>query len=257
MPRLALTKSDCTVTSPPPEPADWPTPGAQAGEWERGGGGLDADWGGGRADGKRERLSDAAQCLQALSLSLCCSHFEFALYQASAPHMVETPTLKEPALDCLLTSFSPYSLVHSGGNRTGRLKRFRSQLLMIPSQEKGRLCPISHLHTDSKCTGRNVPSLTRKRGGKSVLVCDSDSHPTPHQNWMGTCGSASVWNGHDAFWLSINESLRAGENWRLHLNVNISLRGLRASNESIFDEGAFEHWKFYLPLCVQGVSSLF
>lgn len=184
MPRLALTKSDCTVTSLAPEPADWPSPGAQAGEWERGGGGLDADWGGGRADGKRERLSDAAQCLQALSLSLCCSHFEFALYQASAPHMVETPTLKEPTLDCLLTNFFPYSLVLSGGNRTGHLKRFRFRSLMIASQEKGRLCPISHLHTDSKCTGRNVPSLTRKGKKKKCLTVWQwfTPNPTPELN---------------------------------------------------------------------------
>lgn len=75
---------------------------------------------------------------------------------------------------------------------------------------------------------RHWPERGKK---KSVLLCDSDSHPTPHQNWMGTCGSASVWNGHDAFWLTINESLRAGEHWRPHLNVNMSLCGLRESNK--------------------------
>lgn len=35
MPPLALTKSDCTVTSQAPEPADWLATGSVAGEWKR------------------------------------------------------------------------------------------------------------------------------------------------------------------------------------------------------------------------------
>lgn len=35
VPPLALTKSDCTVTSQAPEPADWLATGSVAGEWKR------------------------------------------------------------------------------------------------------------------------------------------------------------------------------------------------------------------------------
>lgn len=49
---LAKTKSDWTVTSQAPEPSDWLTLGADAGEWGKIGGGGYAERGGGRADGK-------------------------------------------------------------------------------------------------------------------------------------------------------------------------------------------------------------
>lgn len=74
IPWLACTKFDCTVTSEAPEPADWLLLGA--GGWEYGRGTLcglrrrESWW-------EKERLSDAAQCLKALSRSFCCPHFEF------------------------------------------------------------------------------------------------------------------------------------------------------------------------------------
>lgn len=69
VPWLAHRKFDCTMTSWPPEPADWLT--LKVGDGERGGC-TRADVTGGLM-GNRE--TDAAHCLQALSF--CCSHFEF------------------------------------------------------------------------------------------------------------------------------------------------------------------------------------
>lgn len=100
MPWLAQAKFDCTVTSQAPEDADWLILEVGDGECVCVGGGIR---GLRRREGwwEMERLSDAAQCLQALSPSLLLS-FWVAL-QLCSPlgfSFSHGGNSQQPTLDC-------------------------------------------------------------------------------------------------------------------------------------------------------------
>lgn len=202
-----------------PEQADWLLLRVEGWEYGRG-----TVCGLRRQEGwwEKERLSDAAQCLKApLSFFLLPSFWvplQLNLYQTLAPHVVETPTLKHPTLNCQFTVFIPFFLLQGT-----RVIAFLITLVTETRKRKILICAQYLIFTDWKPSGKYVPSPTKKKWSYCLVVIHTQTHTKTQRL---TCVSAWVWTGHDAFWLSINGSHRTGKNWRLHINIKISLCGL-------------------------------
>lgn len=179
-----------------------------------------------------ERLSDAAQCLQALSVS----HFELLSPARSLPGFSfshggnsqhsNKPLSTEPFLPFyvfFLFQVIPFSIISQ-----------------VRKREDGELCPIYHLHSDLCKVCSHQP--------KSVFT----PNPKPKLR-MWTNGSASVSNGHES-WHILFLDIMGPQSWqKSQLNINLSFSGACVWVwKQLYDQCSFEHSGFYLPIVCPG-----